>query len=183
MTVEITRDESDFPNLIKIRSSRGQEVQVFYDRDRGLRVLKGKLTKENLELLKLVFPYAEKTTIDTYDSGEFIQADVLHSNSVVVLYTVPPRKKLFILKWSFCTDDWGTAGDCQGYFYVWNAKEADGYDLMGHHFNTTAATEGFALANNGGPIDKGFPAGLSIESSANVDATCIASFFGVLKDA
>ena len=178
VNIEITKNLEGTPTEVKIKTRYGTATVEF---DGENMKIHGRLTAEARDLLKLIYPFPLRN-VDFFKDAEIVQADLYHTNNVTVLYTVPARKKLYIVAWFASAARVGAAGVTPyNTFYVENPFNNQSLQLIQNRW-TFSATD-VVCANGAMSNLPPIPSAFTVRSYANAAVAVSCGFWGVLKDA
>ena len=114
---------------------------------------------------------------------EFVHGDweVADGLQVIVLYTVPPGKRLYVLNASLSSGPEATTNTpIRVFLYIWKADQSDGMEIITHNYKCLAALQDQVRSDTAGPIEVSFPADYSIRCHIANGSSAAGSFIGVL---
>jgi hypothetical protein len=178
--VKVTRDFIGQPTYIEI-NDRGKNTKISYQNDKV--DIKGVFDSKTLALLGMFFPHSEKIR-QFYADGYFVAADADTTAGLAdvytILYTVPPKKLLYILGTMLCTIPSGGASPYAD-IHVYVPNTGDTIEFINHAWNVVGGLD--ALSNVAGEVQVGFSAGMQVRILTGVQTETSGGFIGVIKDA
>ena len=174
---QIVRNAAGFPTSVVLTGKRNK-LTVTYDRNEM--IFNGRIQPEYLEVLELIYPFAEKAAPQEYTALPSVQADAEHTNSVVDLYTVPAGKKMLIIHWFWHMNNLANANP-DTIFYMLSPNGLVSEQIFAAGWNLGGQGSHACMAGN--IIQKWFPVGWRLRSWCDADAEAYVGFFGVEMDA